>query len=123
MIRTTLICPEPLIADANALASALGDSPSDAQSFGEAIWVDGGGRRFAVASLVSARLPGGLLAPLAEPGWTVDMAAAARAQAAVTIMDPADSPGDPERLRVLSGMSVSEALGHATLAMDQTLFG
>lgn len=118
MSRLTLICPETLIEDANALASALGVGPDDGQSFGNPVWIDENGARFAVMSLVSATLSDTLAAPLVAPTWPVDLQAAERARTRISRISAADGPGDPTALRLFAGISAIEALARARLQAD-----
>ena len=99
-MRVTIACPEALIGDANQLALCLGRGPEDAQTYGEALWRDAAGNRYAVASaLVSHRFVAVASSALAEPPWGADMPAARRAQAALRVIapsaDPEASPPDP----------------------------
>ncbi|WP_138423729.1 hypothetical protein [Maritimibacter alexandrii] len=102
VMRATFVCPEALMADANQLALVVGESPADVHTFAQARFEDAGGNRYAVASsLVKAGFlqaaSSALEAPAHSPG--VDLEAAGRAQAAVTIFDPnAPLAADPARL-------------------------
>ena len=95
-MRVTIACPEELIEDANQLALCLGLGPEDAQTYGEAVWQDAAGRRYAVASaLVSHRFVAVAASELAEPPWGADMTAARRAQAALRVIAPSADPEAP----------------------------
>ncbi|GHE69818.1 hypothetical protein GCM10019059_31900 [Camelimonas fluminis] len=89
-IRVTIACPEAMIADANQLASVLGFSAADANTFGEPVWQDAEGNRYAVAStLAKPAFVTDAMSPLLEPPWGADMEAAARAQEWLAVFDPA----------------------------------
>lgn len=91
MIRVTIACPEALIGDANQLALCLGYGVADALTYGAPVWQDGVGNLYAVAStLVSETFAATAGSALVEPAWGADMAAAARAQAAIRIGGAAD---------------------------------
>lgn len=97
-ITITVACPDAMIADANQLARVLGYGPDDDQTYGEPLWQDADGNRYAVSSgLVSEAFPAAAAAPLAAPEWGADMTAAARAQAAIAIGETAA----PDRLAVI----------------------
>ena len=107
MMRVTIACPEALIGDANQLALCLGLGPEDAQTYGAACWQDAAGNRYAVASAVVGE---GFLAAsgagLRPPAWPVDLAAATRAQARVTL----GLPAAPERLAAMVSLTPEAAL-------------
>lgn len=89
-MRVTIACPEWLISDANQLARCLGYSADDGMTYGEPIWRDADGVRYAVASgVVSDGFAAAAASSLVAPPWGADMEAAARAQAAITIGLPA----------------------------------
>lgn len=91
MMRVTIACPEALIGDANQLALCLGYGPDDAMTYADAAWWDAAGNRYAVASaIVPDGFASAAISPLVEPSWGADMAAAARAQAAIRIGGAAD---------------------------------
>lgn len=95
-MRVTIACPEALIRDANQLALCLGLGPEDAQTYGEAVWQDAAGNRYAVASAVVSRHFAAVAASaLSEPAWGADMAAARRAQAALRVIAPSAAPEAP----------------------------
>ena len=96
MMRVTIACPEALIGDTNQLALCLGLGPEDAQTYGEAVWQDAAGNRYALASaVVSHRFVAVAASELAEPAWGADMAAARRAQAALRVITPSANPEAP----------------------------
>ena len=114
-IRVTIACPEAMIADANQLASVLGFSEADANTFGEPVWQDADGNRYAVAStLVKPAFVTDAMSPLVEPEWGADLAAANRAQALLVVALPGDEvqPVDPEHISAVVGMD-----GLAAVAM------
>jgi len=86
--RATIAVPEPLIAEANQLALALGESAADDQTFTTASYQDAQGNLYAVCSTVAkpifAQIAG---QPLQAPAHAPDMdvEAATRAQALLQI--------------------------------------
>jgi hypothetical protein len=96
-MRLTTACPADLIADGNHLAMCLGQSAADGLTYGTLGWQDGDGNTYAAASFL-ARLEwiAGATQPLTRPAWdtdeTVDMDAAARAQAALVVWLGGDDP-------------------------------
>jgi hypothetical protein len=99
-IRVTIACPEAKIADANQLASVLGFSAADVGTFGEPVWQDAAGNRYAVAStLAKPTFVTDAVSALVDPPWGADMAAASRAQALISIGGAAD----PSRLVAVFG--------------------
>ena len=96
MIRITIACPEVHIEAANQLARCIGYTEADGLTYGEAIWQDSEGNRYAVAStLASPAFLTTAIAPLADQPWGADMAAAAKAQALVAVFGVADDEGSP----------------------------
>ena len=93
--RATIAVPEPLIAEANQLALALGESAADDQTFTTASYQDAQGNLYAVSSTVAkpifAQIAG---QPLQAPEHAPDMdlAAATRAQALLQINGGIASP-------------------------------
>lgn len=88
-MRITVACPEPLISDANHLAMVLAEGPADALTYRNPSWQDADGNLYAAASFVAQ--PSWVDAaqePLERPEWdtdyTVNMAAANRAQAVLS---------------------------------------
>ena len=118
MTRLTLICPEALMDDANALAATLGEGPQDAASFGNPVWVDAGGARFAAISLVSDDLLDAVSAPLGAPDWPVDLVAAERARARIERVGDGEGAGEPAALRLFVGISAPLALSRAGLQAE-----
>lgn len=85
MIRITIACPKGLTADANALASVLGNGPEDARTFGDARWQNQGAL-FALASQdVGEGWLEAVINPLTAPDWSADVPAATRAQAVLQL--------------------------------------
>lgn len=113
-ITITIAVPAAHIADANALASCLGLSEADGQTYGAPVWQDAGGHLYAVASgQVSEGFPAAAVGPLVEPPWGADMEAAARAQALVAIHEPAVSEAPwaaPDRIAAVVGLEAQAAL-------------
>lgn len=96
MIRVTIAVPEAHIEAANHLARCIGYTEADGLTYGEAVWQDSDGSRYAVAStLASPAFVQTAASPLVEPPWGADMAAAAAAQAIVAVFGVADDEGSP----------------------------
>ena len=120
MIRVTIACPGSLIADANQLALCLGLGPEDARTYGEAVWLDAAGNRYAVASaIVSSRFAADASSPLDAPPWGADTAAAGRAQAAIRL----DVAAGPDRLACVFGDDATAALAVLGLARAEVEIG
>lgn len=114
MPRLTIACPAALVSDANALGAALGMSMADVETYRALAWQDAQGNRYACASLeVTEAWLEGAQRPLARPEWDsaaqIDMAAAARAQAAVVLLtEPA--PAAPTDLTAMIWPEGREAI-------------
>lgn len=114
--RTTIACPQSMLADANALALALGESAADDQTFRALTLQDASGNLYAVASTVATdtfatRASSPLTAPAHAPD--ADLAAAGRAQAALVVGTPdAPSTAAPDTLTAILGASEDNALDH-----------
>ncbi len=117
-MRVTIACPEALIGDANELARCIGLGPQDDQTYGAPIWRDAAGHSYAVASaVVSPAFVVTASSPLVPPPWGCDLAAAARAQAVISI-GAAAAPGI---LAAVIGDDVQAALAvlGVTMAEDE----
>lgn len=120
-MRITAACPEEMIGDANDLAMVLGSGPDDGQTYTVPNWQDADGNRYAAASFEtrgewSGRAQRALARPLwdAQP-YTVNMAGARRAQAALMFWAPPVAGGrapsaHPASLTAIGGMEGLEAL-------------
>lgn len=128
MIRVTIACPEPLMADANALASVLGLHPDDAHTFFEAKYLDSAANRYAVVSmLASPSFPGTAIGSLVEPEWGADMVAAGRAQSVLAIYETPEEPDEesepfarPNILAAVISFDVDGALNILGLTREDT---
>lgn len=128
MIRITLICPEPLLADARHLMMALGTGPTEGDALRLAGWQDRqGGMPVAVASTeMTQDWLAALAAPLMRPDWDhtalVDMNAAMRAQSALhgwsDLATPLPTSGTV--IVVAQGMDPRLALDHAGIVQMTT---
>lgn len=115
MPRVTIACPVDLRADANQLARCIGLGPDDDQTYGEPIWRDAAGNRYAVASvMVGDGFITAATSVLSEPAWGCDLAAAIRAQSRVTIGGAAQS----DRIVAIIGDSPTAALAELTVLQD-----
>lgn len=116
-LRVTIICPEAMMGDANALALVLGESAGDDRTFRAAGYEDAMGNRYAVASsLVKPAFFTAAGSPLTVPDHApgADLAAASRAQSAVVIFDPvAPVQATPDRLLAIAGDDAAAALALA----------
>jgi len=84
--RITLAVPASMISDANELASCVGISPADVNTFQEPGWKDSLGNLYSVcSSQVTGRVIGLLGGGLVAPEWPVDLMAAQRAKDALVI--------------------------------------
>lgn len=119
MIRVTIACPLGHLDDAAQFASATGYGPADEATFTSAPeYQDTDGNRYRVASgPVALSYPGTVAAPLVEPEWGADMAAAARAQALIAVWQPPKDPeaelapfARPDRITAVIGDDVDSAL-------------
>ncbi len=94
-LRITIACPEHLTAPANQFALCVGNTSADVHTFGDAMWEDERGARYALVSLLAEPQFAEVAAqPLRAPDHAddADIAAASVAQAALRIWSPL-SPG------------------------------
>ena len=110
--RATIAVPEPLIAEGNQLALALGESAADDQTFTTASYQDASGNLYAVCSTVArpifAQMAGQLLqAPDHAPD--MDLAAATRSQALLQING---GKATPDVIAVILGGRLESAQDH-----------
>jgi len=111
--RITLAAPALMIADANQLASCVGISPADVNTFQEAGWQDAEGNLYSVCSAqVTSRVLGLLGSGLVAPEWPVDMIAAQRAKDALVVGGLASPSSiavsiDTDGLQALYAMSLT----------------
>ena len=114
VLRVTIFVPEPMVSDANQLALCLGRSLADAQTFGTAVWQDGNGGLYSVASTkAKSSFPTAAGSSLVPPEFApdVDLEAARRAQAALAIYDPATPvQADPSRILAIIHDDAQSAL-------------
>jgi len=119
-VRVTVSCPEALIPDAQDLAMVLARGPEDARTYAALSWQDAQGNLYTCASfeappqwVVAAQMP------LQRPAWdvqpyTISMAAAARAQAALVFWQPTEANPTPPKatlgkLTAIAGMTGPDA--------------
>ena len=113
--RITLAAPASMIDDANELASCVGISPADANTFQEPGWHDSLGNLYSVCSLqVTGRVIGLLGGGLVAPAWHVDLVAAQRAKDAIVIGGSASPSSiavaiDVDGLQALYAMGLTPA--------------
>ena len=100
-MRVTIACPDGLIGDANQLALCLGLGPEDARTYGEAVWLDAAGNRYAVASaIVSSRFAADASSPMMQAsrsgpaGAPIWIKACARAAAVISAPHCGSASGD-----------------------------
>lgn len=119
MTRITIIVPEAHIADANQLGRVLGQSAADDQTYGAALYQDAQGGRYAMASgVVGPTFVQMAGAPLIEPPWGADMAAARRAQAIVQVVTgPAEIEAATGKILALVGWWPAEAVAALGLSI------
>lgn len=119
MKTITIACPIDVIEDAGHLARCIGYSEADGETFTSApIYRDAEGNRYAVphGQVHEAFLTNAVL-PLVAPLWGADMAAAARAQAAVALWQPSEDEEDqappfaaPDRIAAVAHLDLVSAL-------------
>jgi hypothetical protein len=120
-MRITVACPEAMIPDGNHLAMVLAFGPPDGDTYRAPQWIDGGGNRYAAASFVARHewivsAQSALVRPEWDADAIIDMAAAARAQAALVFaLEP--TPAVPGQLTAMGGLDGLDALA----AMGLTL--
>ena len=110
--RATIAVPVAHITDANQLALCLGESASDDQTFTTTNWQDADGNLYAVCSTVAKPVFVELASqPLQAPARVpdVDIEAATRAQALLSIND---KPAGPDRIAVILGDRLESAMAH-----------
>lgn len=117
-LRATIAVPEAHTADANQLALTLGESQHDDRTFTAANWQDASGTLYSVCSTVVKPIFAELAdQPLVAPAHApdVDLEAATRAQALLSIND---QPAGPDRIAVVIGDRLESAMDHiATLGL------
>lgn len=121
-LRIVLICPDAMRDDCNDFAMVTGYGPPDGSTFKSSDWQDADGNLYAVAAPVTTPdFPAGASSTLVRPEWdaepyTVNMAGADRAQAALVIYDPsAPVAPDPSRLLAIILTDTSPTAAHAAL--------
>lgn len=124
MTRITVACCATLLDDGNALAMCLGQSSADAQTYANTGWQDAQGNLYAAASFMRESMTQDPQQTLDRPEWDVEpyvvnMAGAARAQAALVVWDrEGDIPqAQPGQITVVGGMSGPEALAAMGLSV------
>jgi len=113
-MRITAACPAALLDAANQFAMCLAFSEADGQTYRGLNWQDANGTLYAAASF-EAR-PEWVMAaqaPLERPAWdtaeTIDMVAAAQAQAALVFsLEPISAT--PAQLTAIGGMDGPDAI-------------
>jgi hypothetical protein len=122
----TIAVPVAHESDANHYAMVLGYSASEAKTYSLANWEDTIGNLYAVASLgISDTFIGTATSALVRPAWdtqnTINMTAAARAQAMVSLWlvgsDAAPTQAAPDRITAIGGMEGLDALAAMGLAL------
>ena len=115
--RLTAACAQNMQADVPHLAMCLAEGPDDAATYSSLSRQDADGNLYAVASFLAGAMTQDPTQTLQRPAWdvqpyTINMAAARRAQAALVIWDregpiPQAAPG---QITVVGGMAGPEAL-------------
>ena len=112
--RITLAVPASMIGDANELASCVGISPADVNTFQEPGWKDSQGNLYSVcSSQVTVRVIGLLGGGLVAPAWPVDLVAAQRAKDALVVGGTASPSSiavsiDTDGLQALYAMGLTQ---------------
>jgi hypothetical protein len=108
-MRITIACPVAMVSDANQLAMILAFGPADALTYNGGTWQDSAGNLYSAASgIIGSQFLGMATSALSRPEWDADnavnMAGAARAQAAVALIQGDDSPlASPTRITAITG--------------------
>ena len=131
-MRVTVVCPEHMSEDANALAMVLSFGPDDGKTFGTLGWRDVAGIRYSVASFeASSSWLEAAQSELTRPVWDkesylVNLAGARRCQDALLFWSPGNGDATPpnlsERLVVIEGLPGREAVGAVGLTDAETFF-
>ena len=122
-MRITAACPAAMTEDANSLAMCLAYGPSDGNTYGPLNWQDADGNLYAAASW-EAR-PEWVTAAqstLERPEWdeepyTVNMAGARRAQAALVFWVPSEETPDAPQASTAALTAIGGVDGLQALAL------
>ena len=126
-MRITIACPIAMTSDANQLAMVLAFGPADALTYGEGTWQDDASNLYSAASgIIGSQFLGMATSTLVRPAWDtenlVNMAGAARAQAAVALIQGDDSPlASPTQITAIlgdDGLAALAAMGLAPVEAD-----
>jgi len=126
-MRITIACPVAMTSDANQLAMVLAFGPADALTYGEGTWQDDASNLYSAASgIIGSQFLGMATSTLVRPAWDTDnlvnMAGAARAQAAVALIQGDDSPlASPTQITAIlgdDGLAALAAMGLAPVEAD-----
>ena len=117
-MRITVACPDALRVDANNLAMVLALGPDDELTYGALNWQDVDGNLYAAASFdADPAFLGAAQSALLRPAWdvepyTISMAAADRAQAALLLWNGEEDVPQaiPAVLTAIAGMGGLAAL-------------
>ena len=102
--RLTCAVPEALIAAANHLAVAIGESAGDFESFQSADWVDTQGNKYAVSSMQCTQTlfqyAGGMLQrrDFAPEDWSFELASFAQSKIALWMGEGTIPTADPAKI-------------------------
>ena len=127
-MRITIACPVAMTSDANQLAMVLAFGPADALTYGEGTWQDDASNLYSAASgIIGSQFLGMATSTLVRPAWDTDnlvnMAGAARAQAAVALIQGDDSPlASPTRITAIigdDGLAALAAMGLVSVETDR----
>jgi hypothetical protein len=108
-MRITIACPVSMVSDANHLAMILAFGPADALTYNGGTWRDADGNLYSAASgIIGTQFLGLATSALARPSWDTDnvvnMTGAARAQAAVALIQDGASPlASPTQITAILG--------------------
>lgn len=127
-MRITVTLPVAMKPDGNQMAMVLAFGPADAETYRGANWRDGAGNLYAVASFEARdEWIMGARGPLQRPKWDastfVNMAGAARAQAAMVfwkVDDTAPAPeAAPNKMTAIGGVDGVAAM--ALMGLSQVI--
>jgi len=117
-----------MVSDANHLAMVLAFGPADALTYNGGTWKDDAGNLYSAASgIIGTQFLGLATSALARPSWDTDnlvnMAGAARAQAAVALIQGDDSPlASPTQITAIlgeDGLAAIAAMGLTAVETDR----
>lgn len=123
----TVAVPDHMKDQANSLAMALGEGPSDGLTYGRLAARDASGNLFFWATFLKSQLKQDWSHPLQRPAWdaqgALDMKAAEAARDALYIWPSSEGPEDPQqaqqdKISVIAGLPSARALALLGLSSE-----